>query len=86
MPLFYLHLCNGRGFVEDEDGSEFSNLSAARNGAIHGLRDALAADVRDGEINIAAFIEIEDAQHGHLCTIHCNEAIKVVTQNGRTPR
>ena len=30
MPLFYLHLCNGQGFVEDEEGADYATIAAAR--------------------------------------------------------
>jgi len=34
MPLFYLHVCNGNGFVADEEGQEFADLAAARAEAV----------------------------------------------------
>jgi hypothetical protein len=86
MPLFYLHLCNGQGLVEDEEGADYPTIAAARSAAIKGLRDALAGDIQSGQINIAAFIEIEDAQHAHIMTVHFADAVDISTENGRTPR
>jgi hypothetical protein len=86
MPRFYLHLCNGQGFIEDEEGSLHPDLPAAQQAAIDGLRDALAGDICNGEINLTAFIDIEDERHQHLFTIHFGDAVKVKTVNCREPR
>jgi hypothetical protein len=34
MALFHLHLCNGEGLIEDEDGEDFLNLADARERAV----------------------------------------------------
>jgi hypothetical protein len=75
MPLFYLHVCNGNGFVEDEEGTEFPDLAAARLAAIDGLRDILAAEVRAGVLRRASFIEIEDEAHRLVLTVPFSEAV-----------
>ena len=46
MPRFYLHLCNGTGFTEDDDGVELAGLDAARAAAIAALRDVMAGELR----------------------------------------
>lgn len=86
MPIFFLHLCNGEGFVEDEEGSDHDHLRAARSTAVRGLRDALAGDLRQGYINTAAFIEIEDENRSFVETVHFADAVKIVTHNGRKSR
>ena len=60
MPRFYLHLCNGAEFAEDDEGHDCADATAAQMRALEGLRDVLAGDLRDGRLNTSAFIEIED--------------------------
>jgi Domain of unknown function (DUF6894) len=77
MPLYYLHVCNGNGFVEDEEGQELADLDAARAAAIHGARDIMSADIRRGELDPASFIEVEDEDHRYLFTLQFSEAIRI---------
>lgn len=41
---------------------------------------------RKGEVNVAAFIEIEDERHDHVATVHFCEAINIINQSDRKPR
>lgn len=86
VPRFYLHLCNGAGFVEDETGQDCPSIAEARIAAVAALRKALADDVNAGNINVAAFIEIENQDRAHVDTIHFTDAISVKTENNRKPR
>ncbi len=85
MPHFYLHLCNGQGLVEDEEGRDYPDLEAARAEAVDGLRSIMAGEVRGGALNIAAFIEIEDEKRQHVATVHFAEAVIISKENDRTP-
>ena len=86
MPLYYFHLCNGSGFVEDEVGTEVADLAAAREHAIAGLRDIMAGEMRVGQLNVASFVEIEDEHHKLVMTVPFVEAVNVSTQHGKRPR
>jgi hypothetical protein len=77
MPLFYLHVCNGNGFIEDEEGTELPDAAAAREAAIHGARDIMREDIRRGELDPASFIEVEDSEHKHLFTLQFSEAVRI---------
>ena len=85
MPRFYLHVCNGNGFTEDEEGAELPNLKAARDQAIDGLRDIMASEMRQGEVNMASFIEVEDENHVLVDTILFLDAVNVRTERSRRP-
>lgn len=76
MPKFFLHICDGNGFVEDEEGAEWPDLAAARASAIEGLRDVLAGGLRGGTLDLASFIEIEDENHQLLETVTFAEAVQ----------
>jgi hypothetical protein len=77
VPRYYLHICNGFGFIEDEEGQEFADSNNAREAAIIGIRDLLADELRRGEINIGSFIEIEDEARRIVMTISFAEAVAI---------
>lgn len=83
MPLYYFHICNGNGFIEDEEGRELADETEARSAAVAGARDIMAEEMRSGQLNPASFIEVEDSQHRHLFTLTFSEAYTV---NSRGPR
>jgi len=77
VPRYYLHICNGSGFVEDEEGQELADDEAARAQAIASARDIMAAEMRTGELDLSSFIEIEDERRSLLFTITFAEAVKI---------
>ena len=85
MPTFYLHLCNGSGFTEDQEGSDYADLDAAHKAALDGLRDIMAHEVRGGELNLGSFIEIEDEDHKFRMTVAFSEAVHVTKDVGKRP-
>ena len=85
MPRFYLHICNGSGFVEDDEGQELADLDAARNVAVDGLRDILAGELRSGDLNTASFIEIEDEDHQWVATVSFEDAVRTTEEIPNRP-
>lgn len=83
MPRFYLHICNGNGFTEDEEGLELADTAVARKAAIAGLRDVTAGDLAHGELNLGSSIEIENERHELVATICFEDAVHV--REERTP-
>ena len=81
MPLFYMHVCNGNGFSEDQEGKDLPNGEAAHAEAVKGARDIMAAELRDGVMNLASFIEVEDAQHQLLFTLSFGDAMISTSQS-----
>ena len=77
MPRYFLHICNGSAFTEDEVGKEFPSVLEARKAAIKGIREVMAEELRNGEINIASYIEIEDEQRQLVRTVAFTEAVAV---------
>ena len=75
MPRFYLHICNGSGFTEDEEGQEFTSAAAARQGAIKGFRDLLAGEILGGSLAVGSFIEIEDENGEVVGTVAFHDAV-----------
>jgi hypothetical protein len=86
IPLFFFNLSNGRGHVEDDEGTEHVNLAAARQSAIKGLRDVMASELQLGDINFTSYIDIQDERHEPVCTITFTDAVKVATLDTRAAR
>jgi hypothetical protein len=80
MPHFYFHICNGTGFVEDEEGQELPDIAAARATAITSARDIMATDIRIGELDLASFIEVEDEDRQWLFTLLFLDAVDLKGQ------
>ena len=77
MPLYYMHVCNGAGFVEDEEGRDLPDDATAHSEAIAAARDIMGADLRNGELDLSSFIEVEDENRKLLFTIHFADAVKI---------
>lgn len=75
MSLFYFHVCNGHGLIEDEEGQELPDLEAARAVATRGARDIMAGEMRHGTLDLSSFIEIEDMDHQLVYTLGFEDAV-----------
>ena len=83
MPKFFLHICNGMGFVEDEEGREFPDPETARQAAIIGLRDLMAGEMKEGQLNQASFIEISNEAGELQSIVSFNDAVTVTNESDR---
>ena len=81
MPLFFMHVCNGNGFVEDQEGVELPDQDFARVKAVEAARGIMAEDLRKGELDLSSFIEVEDQEHNHLFTLHFSEAVTMTSRH-----
>jgi len=90
MPRFYLHVCDGLGFFEDEEGAQVADAAAARQKAVAAARDIMAAEIQRGELDLGSFIEVEDENRTYLFTVTFADAIDVKgpdrAQPSRGPR
>ena len=82
MPLFFLHIHNGAGFIEDEEGLELSELEQARAEAVEGIRSILAAEVLQGSMDLRGRISIADAAGTNLAVVPFSEAVAVRLEEG----
>ena len=82
----YLHLCNGLGYLEDEEGEDHIDLAAAKEEAGKALREVTAAELVQGVLNTGSFVEIEDEDHQPLEIVHFLDVVKLETVCGRDRR
>jgi hypothetical protein len=81
MPRFYFHVCNGNGFVEDEEGQELPDLDAARESAVRSARSIMADDVQRGMLDLSSFIEIEDSENRLVHTLGFGDAVDLTERH-----
>ena len=74
-----MHISNGHGFIEDEEGVELPDDAAARAAAVAAARDVMTGDLREGRLDLTSFIEVEDGAHKLLFTLTFAEAVTVTT-------
>jgi hypothetical protein len=67
VPRFYFHVCDGNGLTVKE----------ARSAAVTDARSIMAEEMREGRLDLASFIEVEDESHVHLFTVTFEEAVSV---------
>lgn len=60
MPRYYLHVRDGVDEMLDPDGSDLPDLDAARESALAGARELLAADMTQGILDLRYRIDIEN--------------------------
>ena len=59
MPRFFMHLRDGKDEVLDDDGVEM-DLEAVPGVALFAARDCIAADVRNGRVDLDCRIDVHD--------------------------
>lgn len=77
MPLYFFNLRDRGELIEDEEGSELPDVTAAEQVAIHSARDLMAADIRRGRLFLDNAIVITDEAGGIVSTITFREAIDI---------
>lgn len=75
MAHYFFNVRNGHGLVPDEEGRQLDGVEAARAAAIADARSMLSAEVLEGQLDMGGRIEIEDADHVRVLTVHFREAV-----------
>jgi hypothetical protein len=83
VPRYYFHICNGTGFVQDEEGLELPGPEAARAEAVRSARSIMASDVQRGMLDLSSFIEIEDEEHRLVQTLGFGEAVDLTRRHSQ---
>lgn len=81
MPRFFFHICNGTGFIEDEEGQELPDVEAARAEAVKGARSIMATDVQRGELDLSSFIEVQGDDGALIFTLNFTEAVDLTQRH-----
>jgi hypothetical protein len=76
MPRFFFHACSPGGRIEDPEGSDFTNLDAARADAVAAAREVLAEKIKAGEDARDWRLEITDEAGVLLATVRFGDAVE----------
>jgi len=76
-----MHICNGGGFIEDEEGRDLADDATARSEAIAAARDVMSSDLREGVIDLTSYIQVENADRELLFTIVFQDAVTIRTKD-----
>lgn len=81
MPLYHLHIRGPDGLIQDDEGAEYPDDTAARAEAVRGARCLMRGEVARGTLCLDQSIEIHDHAGKHLATVPFAEALTVVGSN-----
>jgi hypothetical protein len=77
---YFIHVCNGAGFVEDEEGQELPSREAAIQSALDSVRSIVSEDARQGLIDLTGRVLIADAEGVQVAEIGYSEAFELRLQ------
>ena len=77
MRRFFFHVVDGTGTALDENGLDLGDVRAARDVAVAGARDILAAEIRDGRIDLSWRIEVADGGGEVVLSLPFSDAVSV---------
>lgn len=77
VPRYYFTVHDAGGAAVDDFGVELPDMASARNEAVAGARSMMSDSVRHGELDLAAYIEIEDFDRLHLGRVTFREAVSI---------
>jgi hypothetical protein len=75
MPLYYLHIVDTQGVVEDLEGAELADLDAAKAEAREGIRGIIAEHLFTGEQLTVQSIRITDPNGAEQACVTVEEAL-----------
>jgi hypothetical protein len=73
-----MHVSDSHRFAEDHEGRDLPDDETARLEAVKGARDMMASELREGQLDLSSFIEVEDDTHKLLFTLTFAEAVKII--------
>lgn len=77
VPRYFFDLHNDAE-VFDEEGREFPDIEAAKQNAIHEVREMMCESVQSGRVNLSHHIDVRD-ETGHIIhVVHFGDAVEVV--------
>ena len=77
MPLYFFHLHECGIDLDDTEGHDFATLEAARTQAITEARSIMAAEVLEGRLCLACYIDIASASAESLDTVAFRDVLVV---------
>jgi len=85
MARFFFHLRNSTGYLQDEEGQELADVSAARRAALESVRSIASEEAKAGTIDLRASIQVVDEKGGLVLELPFAEAVGVISGRPADP-
>lgn len=83
MPTFYFTVHDEWGEAADTEGSDLAGADAAVRHAVAGARSLMSDSVKQGKLDLSAFIDIEDRNRAHVSRLGFDEAVTITAPRPR---
>lgn len=78
MPRYFFDLCNGNGWMTDEEGALYADPKAMEGEALISARSIIAGDILEGaSINLGHFLAVRDDTGEEIYRLHFRDAVTV---------
>ena len=77
MAQFYFIVHDNDGPPVDDEGLELPDTASARDQAIAGARSIMSDGILRGQLNLAGYIDIEDADRAHVGRVTFRSAVSI---------
>jgi hypothetical protein len=84
MARYFLHLRDGTNELLDPEGREFWSPDALRNAVLFTARDILAADLRNGLVDLRFRIDAQDVTGAIVYSLPFKHAFSMVPEDAET--
>ena len=77
MPRYYFVVHDGQGNAPDDEGADLADVEAALLHAAAGARSMMSDSILRGELDLRAFIDVQDDDRNALARLYFGEAVNV---------
>lgn len=77
MALYYFDLHEHGSVIEDACGMDQPSMADALGEALRAAREIMCAELADGRLSLAAFIEVKDAARDTVLTVPFQDAVTI---------
>lgn len=80
MPHFYFIVHDQWGEAADEEGAELPDFAGALLHAAAGARSMMSHSIQSGELDLSAFVDVQDVNRNFVTRLYFDEAVNVRTR------
>jgi hypothetical protein len=77
MPRYFFHVYNRSGAALDEEGLELSDVFAARDHALRGIRSLLSAEVLTGKLDLHGHLDVAEPDGTKVARLEFGDALVI---------
>jgi len=77
VPRYYFVVHDGQGNAPDDEGAELADVETALLHAAAGARSIMRDSILRGDLDLGAFIDVQDDDRNALARLYFGEAVNV---------